>query len=555
MVLGSVVGSSTIITSTPHGPRPGTGSTTLRRISVDNVLAKEVQEHTFPGVAVRHFLEHAFGFDSESIKLWLPRVTQWVDSSDFQTVLSEYRTKMDEGPEPDLYPPFAKLANLIVAKADDVDGDGNPLNINFVPLGDVYIPSSSGKRKPDLLTLPRKSHMTEPSWTDALVVWEFKRDSSSISNKRKDVDADRDSDPFYVSSEKKRKTDIGGSNERISSRSKTLVSGSKTSGSASKLTTSGSKAAEFKLPSPNSAKVQLASYVAEMFSSDTFREWAFGVTINNKEMIIRYYDRTCIVESLSFKYMDEDLVDFVLLVIALRQCNWRDYGYSQLFQSSSKRRHNALRGSKFKPTEPIEQTSDDTIERLNWNKETEMYVGETLHRTYGIFGRSTVVCKVSVGRYVNGEWVSESGEKTDKSEKKKSKKKKKKPKKKRKGKRKEGDGSEDEGSSESESEGENFIMKASWQAKTRMKEEEIIQRARKVNSVNTPAVFYAYSCKPALPSEKLMAFLEPEKREWKEDRHLRFIVFRQYKPLYLLKGKVYKKAFSEIVRCECNYYY
>ena len=488
--------------STPHKPTTsGKVSNTTTRESVDDYLAEDYKNNSFSGVSVRAFIEHVFGFDNEAVKIWEPRAENMIESC--AEKIKAYRAVLVSSNEIDLYTPFVELANSVIEKSDELDPKGNPLGVKFHKYGNKYIQSRFGRRKPDVLTIPEGVDPKEPSWEQILLTWEFKK--AAVKRRLED---DEDEDPGTSSKSKRLKFTIGkGSCDRQNSKEKSAALPAAAASSSSPLNISRTSAigSSSKNTTSKSSKVQLTSYVAEMLSSYTFREWACGVSVDGHRMTLRYYDRTCSISTLPFSYTEEHLVDFLLLLMAIRACEYSKFGYSDMFVNLDSPKSSTLIGSTLKIPHPMNQIPDDSVPRMNWKGDESIKFEGNIHSTYSVFGRATVVYRVNVGCMMGTKW-------------------------------------------ENRSEEEKLVIKIGWQVKTRKAEDEIIRLARKIEPDHTPAMFIAFTRDRALPSDKMRDFCGEKGSYW-EARSLRFIVFRCYIPLYELKGEEYLEAFIEIVIC------
>ncbi|KAH8111406.1 hypothetical protein DFH11DRAFT_1880016 [Phellopilus nigrolimitatus] len=239
---------------------------------------------------------------------------------------------------------------------------------------------------------------------------------------------------------------------------------------------------------PHSVRVQLASYVAEVFSARGDRKFAFAVLVEGNDITLFFYHRSAIIEADPFDIASNPTYFALLLLMFYRDLP--DLGFNEIMgycnpfdftdESTNKLQSGLL--------EPV-KGSDTPLDI------SKIVLGEKLASPYCLIGRGTSVIKANIDGY-------------------------------------------------------NLVIKFSWQAKTRENEDEFILDARTLVDIikHIPEIFGKAVMDDMTPVAKLRDACM-RKGEIFEVREFRALVMREYFHIYDLGPRDFWSVIVQIAKC------
>jgi hypothetical protein len=391
---------SSVVSSTPIKKRTSSIDPDVKatRNTVDPLLHSDIEANIFSGVSIQDFVAHVWGVDTERSENILARTWQVQSLPDFATYSAVASEK-------ELYAPFGRIAEQLVAQLwGNFRKDQQEADIRFWnERGEIAL-KGRNERKPDMVTFWRGVTEKAPHWMLARHFLEFKALDKVTPPVKSGLEAipededDRKSETYGVGSRT-----TGGSNRRTTRTAEAEVAATSSVGSKRKrinddMVSSSSKRAkgsegdnEVAHSIGKSSLVQLASYALESMITAS-RVYASGLLVDRFKVSLWYFDRACIISSLTFRW-DEEPAKLALVIYALSICDDRRAGYDP---------HLALE-PKLKVTKAATRmTPQETSKILHLPGSVISYAGlpilkvEKLIYAYtGLIGRGTMVYGVS----------------------------------------------------------------------------------------------------------------------------------------------------------------
>ena len=102
----------------------------------------------------------------------------------------------------------------------------------------------------------------------------------------------------------------------------------------------------------------------------------------------------------------------------------------------------------------------------------------------------------------------------------------------------------------------NLVVKFSWQVTKRRREDIAIRIARSVDPKHSPEIYGQVIVGDKSPSQKLIAACPADRRSARsyEERELRVLLMRKYKPVERLKDKNFCKIIKQFTNCKSSLY-
>ncbi|KAG6917064.1 hypothetical protein DXG01_004036 [Tephrocybe rancida] len=338
--------------------------------------------------------------------------------------------------EKKLYAPFASIANELVKTAQDLarqvlqphtppeaaDADCEENAIFFWnALGEKALTSAITSRKPDMLTIAKVHANITPRWPLVKHILEFKRRPRPKGESRgsrklpahvtgESADAHLNGTMSSTGSRKRHKPAQNNDSDG-SSKLPTHVTGVSADGSLyeSVPTTSGSqkrkrvkndRGTEAKHPRTTDPTVptemdrqyiQLGVYSLECLNASS-RHYVSGLWIDQFNVSLWYYDRSCALRSKIFNFM-ESPAELALVLYALSACDDKHAGFDP---------HLSICGSLPEPTNKKDPNWQEVVgSEFNFPASTDYpgrgryLINETLFRYNGLIGRGTMVYAVT----------------------------------------------------------------------------------------------------------------------------------------------------------------
>ncbi|KAH8111371.1 hypothetical protein DFH11DRAFT_630305 [Phellopilus nigrolimitatus] len=238
---------------------------------------------------------------------------------------------------------------------------------------------------------------------------------------------------------------------------------------------------------PHSVRVQLASYVAEVFSARGDRKFAFAVLVEGNNITLFFYHRSAIIEadpstSRVIRHISHffSLCSIATFLTSVSTRSW-DTAIHSISRTNLQTNCNLVCWNLSRLGHTVGHQQDR--------------FGEKLASPYCLIGRGTSVIKANIDGY-------------------------------------------------------KLAIKFSWQAKTRKNEDEFILNARTLVDIikHIPEIFGKAVVNDMTPVAKLRDACM-RKGEIFEVREFRALVMREYFPIYILKPKDFWAAIVQIVRC------
>ncbi|KAI5115612.1 hypothetical protein M0805_004097 [Coniferiporia weirii] len=245
---------------------------------------------------------------------------------------------------------------------------------------------------------------------------------------------------------------------------------------------------------PRSVNVQLAGYIAELFSVRGDRSFVFGARVIGSSITVCFYHRSAIIEADAFDLAENPEYFAILLTMFHRDLptlGFNKYmGYCNPFNVDDA--STMKLGVRLTPFG--KDGSPDEID-LNTIK-----LGEKVASPYCLIGRGTSVIVATVSGYQN-----------------------------------------------------ELVVKFSWQVATRRGEEEFILKAREVDPVHVPEIFGKAVIVDNTPIAKLRAACGKKKNKVTDSeyevRELRILVMRKYTPIYELLNDQLWDVIVQLATC------
>jgi hypothetical protein len=331
------------------------GATGASKATLD-ILLPRLREDTdaklFDGVTIEQFVEHVWGVSPDEISQIL--TSEWILDAES---LDKYKSADFE---PKMYRPFSKIADELTNSVRDSLKKGESPMKFWNRDGTYVIKNLFSSRKPDMLSVLKDTNL--PFWPMIYVIIEFKKKKSyrGSSSKASSQTSSLAGIPEHGSTAASSSSKVAANGSPISrskqrsknqsastSRAKKPTQGSTTSRATSigsihrssrtaknaTLTESTSGAHVYDQPATTSNKrkfvgshddtgskrvrssdstashitndhMQLATYALEAMAVST-RHYTTGVFIDKFAVSLWYYDRTCVVRTVNFDFMNE----------------------------------------------------------------------------------------------------------------------------------------------------------------------------------------------------------------------------------------------------------
>ncbi|KAK7029724.1 hypothetical protein R3P38DRAFT_3512436 [Favolaschia claudopus] len=316
-----------------------------------------------------------------------------------------------------LYHPFVEMANWYLKEM-------GYKNVVFCRNDPIIVLGSAGERKPDVLNVDPSlikgdriniDHLSEGGpvgdafyWSDIPGYWEFKPDEISWTKAKTAgvLDDYRKSDRKKKNPKKRKGQPTTADTAHVSKKKSPQTSTQEASNSGALPESTGSSylappsAPQSEEPLAVGGKwtaqdekdlVQCASYGLEMLSNGGVRSHAIGVLVSFNWLELLYYDRSIIVKSQPFNFVEDNLAFFAVLS-AFGNFTRAQWGYVGLLippQVSEKPANdNTKKGDYWR----IMHKGHFLTALEDWTLE----LGDTLFRSHGLIGRGTVVAEAKV---------------------------------------------------------------------------------------------------------------------------------------------------------------
>ena len=239
-------------------------------------------------------------------------------------------------------------------------------------------------------------------------------------------------------------------------------------------------------------EVQLANYVTEVMSDRSDRTYAFGALIHHTKMQLTYYSRSVYVISNEFDIvLDPELFSLVFLLFAkqpLEKLGFNtEMGYCNPFNTMSEK----VMGMEL---DAVANGGDN----FQLRPDTRLNLGHCIHSEYCLSGRATSVYDVK--RPQNCEI--------------------------------------------------DLVVKFSWQVKQRRREDIAIRIARSVDPIHSPEIYGVGIAPEKSPSSGMIEGCNVRPHLPPEERELRVLLMRKYKPVEELDNENYFKVAQQFVQCK-----
>ncbi|KAG6917057.1 hypothetical protein DXG01_004029 [Tephrocybe rancida] len=338
--------------------------------------------------------------------------------------------------EKKLYAPFASIANALVKTAQDLarqilqphasaevadaDCEENPIFF-WNALGEKALTSAITSRKPDMLTVAKVHANITPRWPLVKHILEFKRrlrpKGKSRGSRRlpahvtgESADGSSNRTMSSTGSRKRHKpaqnNDSDGSSKLPTHVTGVSADGSlydsvpSTSGSQKRKRVQNDRATEAKRPRTTDPAVptemdrqhiQLGVYSLECLNASS-RHYVSGLWIDQFNVSLWYYDRSCALRSKIFNFM-ESPAELALVLYALSACDDKHAGFDP---------HLSVCRSLSEPTNKKDPNWQEVVgSEFNFPASTDYpgrgnyLINETLFRYNGLIGRGTMVYAVT----------------------------------------------------------------------------------------------------------------------------------------------------------------
>ncbi|KAJ7357242.1 hypothetical protein DFH08DRAFT_736677 [Mycena albidolilacea] len=389
-------GPAPVVHSTPHNQGSGSQQNHATQHTQVN-YASYLQEDLFfkKRISVDEFLKsilHVKKPDDTSLYDALqnnPKRTR-----ELKTALENYRK--NAGRETDLYAPFVTLANHCL---------GKDASIQFCRDDPQIIRGSPAQRKPDVISVMFAALLLSARdgadnlqdrgppdddafhWLETISFWEFKfeplaaaADSASNSKSRSKKTPSK-SRPGSSSSRQ-----ASGSGRQLTATTADSAGSNNNTGKKRKRTddsASGPKAKKHKpLEDP---RRQCASYALELLTYGGLRSHVIGGLITNNSMELLYYDRSIIIRSDPFDFI-EDTARFLNLLDAVKGLTKTQWGYHPLLPPPNVTKII----DKGILSDPFRRSS------IDFRGGVSLELEDTIFQSHGLIGRGTCVSRATM---------------------------------------------------------------------------------------------------------------------------------------------------------------